>query len=153
VLLKQASLFKQRRENGRRQYLKKLNGLCVGSVVGVVDVDLGRGVNGFGVGLVASGTSTGKGGVLNGVSVVFNRFKNDGRVRPVVEGSETDSGVSSSAESGAGSSEVSGADVVDAVTFADVEAVEDGSVGRKRLMKGRRLRFNGLAVELLLLTL
>ena len=64
MLLKQASLFQQRRENGRRQYLKKLNGLCVGSVVDVVDVDLGRGVNGFGVGLVASGTSTGKGGVL-----------------------------------------------------------------------------------------
>ncbi len=78
--------------------------------------------------------------MLNGVSVVLSRFKKDGLVRPVVEGSEdaesevTSSGSESVSESGPGS---------------EVETETDDSVDRNRLMKGRRLRVNGLIVVLL----
>ena len=76
--------------------------------------------------------------MLNGVSVVLSRFKNDGLVRPVVEGSEdAESEVTSS-----GSESVSG-------PGSEVETETDDSVDRNRLMKGRRLRVNGLIVVLL----
>ena len=138
------------------QYLKKLKGLCVGSVGAAVDLGLGE--NGFSVGRFESEPSMGSGGVLNGVSVVRSRFKNDGRVRPVVEGSEEDSGLSSLAVSGSSPSAASAVEAKDEAegsVAADVEEgsvaedVAEGSVGRNRLMKGRRLRFKGFEVVLL----
>jgi hypothetical protein len=74
--------------------------------------------------------------------VVRSRFKNEGRVRPVVEGSEDESAEGSGVASGLSSMAFS--------ESASGEAEEEeASVGLNLLMKGRRLRINGLVVLLL----
>ena len=82
----------------------------------------------------------GSGGVLNGASVVRSLFKKEGLVRPVVDGSEEDSGFSSLTVSGSSPF---------AASAVEAEDVAVGSVGRNRLMKGRRLRLKGFEVVLL----